>query len=94
MQEKRYHIKTGYMVEDIAGKYVLMAPAVGDIDYSKMLVLSESAALVANKMIDDYMDYDTMLKAILDEYNADEALVREELTQLLSDLEKLNVFER
>ena len=94
MQEKLYHLKSGYMVEDIAGKYVLMAPAVGDIDYSKMLVLSESAAFIVNKIISTALSFDTMLKAILNEYEVDMALAKGELKKLLSDLEGLNVFEK
>ena len=81
------------MVEDIAGKFVLMAPAVGDIDYSKMLVLSESAALVVNRMIAESLSLESMIKILLDEYNVQPELVREELTNLISDLQKLNVLE-
>ena len=88
-----YHVKNGYMVEDIAGKFVLMAPAVGDIDYSKMLVLSESAALVVNRMIVDYLSLETLTNILLDEYNVQPDLVRVELKSLISDLQKLNVLE-
>ena len=82
------------MVEDIAGKYVLMAPAVGDVDYSKMLVLSSSAAFVVKQIIDGSLTYDEMLKSLLDEYEVEEKLAREELTKLLSDLDGLKVFEK
>ena len=88
-----YHVKEGYMVEDIAGKYVLMAPAIGDIDYSKMLVLSESAALVVNHMITDSLDFATLTKLVLNEYNVEQDVVKEELTTLISELKRLNVLE-
>ena len=94
MQEKLYHIKSGYMIENIAGQYILMAPAVGDIDYSKMLVLSESAAFVVNKIISATMSFASMLKALLTEYEVDESLAKNELSKLLTDMEGLNVFEK
>lgn len=92
-QDRLYHVREGYMVEDIAGKYVLMAPAIGDIDYSKMLVLSESAALVVNQIINESSDFSTLEKLILEQYNVEPAIVKNELTSLISDLEKLNVLE-
>ena len=92
-QDTLYHVKEGYMVEDIAGKYVLMAPAIGDIDYSKMLVLSESAAMVVNHLIKESLNFDALTKLILDEYNVDSDVVKEELTSLISELRKLNVLE-
>lgn len=88
-----YHVKDGYMVEDIAGKQVLMAPAVGDIDYSKMLVLSESAALIVKRLITVSLSFDEMLKLILDEYDVEQEVVTEELKHLIADLKRLNVLE-
>ena len=89
-----YHVKDGYMVEDIAGKYVLMAPAIGDIDYSKMLVLSESAAFVVNHIIAESLSHEALVKLLLNEYDVDSALVEEELTSLMSALTRLNVLEQ
>ena len=82
------------MVENIAGKNVLMAPAIGDIDYSKMLVLSESAALVVNHLIDEQADFESLVQLVLNEYQVEEKLVKEELQALLLKLEQLNVLER
>ena len=93
MQEKLYRIKPGYMIENIAGKYVLMAPAVGDIDYSKMLVLSESAVFIVNKLMEGNDNFFSLLDALLAEYNVKEKQAREELTAFLLKLEGLNVFE-
>ena len=91
--ETLYHVKDGYMIEDIAGKKVLIAPAVGDIDYSKMLVLSESAALLVNHLISDSLSFNALLNLLLNEYEVDEELATKELTNLISNLNKLNVLE-
>ena len=92
MQEKHYHIKPGYMIENIAGKYVLMAPAIGDIDYSKILVLSESAVFIVNKLMEGNDNFLSLLDALLAEYNVEEKQAREELSAFLLKLEGLNVF--
>ena len=91
--ETLYHVKDGYMVEDIAGKNILIAPAVGNIDYSKMLVLSESAALLVNHLIKESLSFDALLKLLLDEYEVDKELASKELNQLISELNRLNVLE-
>ena len=91
--ETLYHVKDGYMVEDIAGKNILIAPAVGNIDYSKMLVLSESAALLINHLIKESLSFDALLKLLLDEYEVDKELASKELNQLISELNRLNVLE-
>lgn len=86
MEEKRYHIKTGYSVEDVAGQNILIAPAFEEVDYSKMLVLSESAAFVTNLLIENSLTFDEIVAALNDEYEADEDVVRAELTELLGKL--------
>ena len=94
MNERHFHIKTGYSIEKVADKYVLMAPAVGDVDYSKMLVLSESAAFIVNQLLVGNDNYLSLLEALLAEYNVEETRAREELTSFLSKLEGLRVFEK
>ena len=92
-QHTLYHVKDGYMVEDIGGNYVLMAPAIGDIDYTKILVLSESAAMVVNHLITDHLSFEAMTNLILDEYNVAADVVKKELKSWISELKKLNVLE-
>lgn len=91
MQPISYHFKPGYSIADIAGQKVLMAPAIGDIDYSKMLVLSESAAFVAQRLMEETLSFDELVNSLLQEYEADEAVVRQELAGLLKQLRQLNV---
>lgn len=91
MEEKRYSIQIGYNVEDVAGQNILIAPATEDIDYSKMLVLSESAAFVVNLLIKNSLTFDEILRAINNEYEADENVVRTELTELLDRLSQNHV---
>lgn len=91
MEEKRYHIKPGYSVEDVAGQNILIAPAFEEVDYSKMLVLSESAAFVTNLLIENSLTFDEIVAALNDEYEADEDVVRAELTELLDKLSQYNI---
>lgn len=91
MEEKRYHIKTGYSVENVAGQNILIAPAFEDVDYSKMLVLSESAAFVAGLLMENSLTFDEILSALDNEYEADENVMRTELTELLDRLSQYNV---
>lgn len=91
MKDKIYSIKPGYLVENVAGQYILLAPAVGDIDYTKMMVLSESAALIVNTLIARSSTLGEMLQSLLQEYEVDEETARKELLSLLARLEQLKI---
>lgn len=91
MEEKRYHIKTGYSVEDVAGQNILIAPSFEDVDYSKMLVLSESAAFVVNLLIEHSLTFDEIITALNEEYEAEDNVVKAELTELLERFTQYNV---
>lgn len=91
MKTRTYQLKPGYAIEDIAGQKVLIAPAVGNIDYTKMLVLSESAALVVGYLMEKEFSIDELVYILLEEYEVDEAKVRKELLLLLNQLNDLNI---
>lgn len=91
MKTRTYQLKPGYTIEDIAGQKVLIAPAVGNIDYTKMLVLSESAALVVGYLMEKEFSIDELVYILLEEYEVDEAKVRNELLLLLNQLNDLNI---
>lgn len=91
MKDRIYSIKPGYLVENVAGQYLLLAPAVGDIDYTKMMVLSESAALIVNTLIARSSTLGEMLQSLLQEYEVDEETARKELLSLLAQLEQLKI---
>lgn len=91
MKDRIYSIKPGYLVENVAGQYILLAPAVGDIDYTKMMVLSESAALIVNTLIARSSTLGEMLQSLLQEYEVDEETGRKELLSLLARLEQLKI---
>lgn len=91
MKDRIYSIKPGYLVENVAGQYILLAPAVGDIDYTKMMVLSESAALIVNTLIARSSTLGEMLQSLLQEYEVDEETARKELLSLLAQLEQLKI---
>lgn len=93
MEEKHYRIKTGYSVEDIAGQQILITPDLEQVDCSKMLVLSESAALISRLLIERPHSFEEMLQALTREYNADENLIRSELSALLEKFAELRVLE-
>lgn len=91
MEEKRYRVKTGYSVEDVAGQNILIAPAFEEVDYSKMLVLSESAAFVVKLLIENSLTYEEILTNLNNEYEADEDIIRTDLTELLDKLSLYHV---
>lgn len=90
-----YKVKPECMVENIAGQFVLIKSADDDkdVDCSRMIILSESAALVINKLIEEALSFDMIVDMLLNEYNIDKVTVENELNKLLEDLRNLEVLE-
>lgn len=90
-----YKVKSECLVENIAGQFVLITPQDDkDVDCSKMIILSESAAFVVNRLIDEASSFDMIVDLLLIEYNADRATIENELNKLLDDLSNLDVLEK
>lgn len=90
-----YKVKPECLVENIAGQFVLINTNGDDkdVDCSKMIILSESAAFVVRKLTDEALSFDMIADLLLNEYNTDRVTVENELNRLLEDLRNLDVLE-
>lgn len=90
-----YKVKPECLVENIAGQFVLINTTGDDkdVDCSKMIILSESAAFVVRKLTDEALSFDMIADLLLNEYNTDRVTVENELSRLLEDLRNLDVLE-
>ena len=61
-------IKEGFELRDICGESVIVATGRKNIDFSKVISLNESAALVWRGVIDRDFEVEDMVKVLLDNY--------------------------
>lgn len=87
-------MRPGYLVQEIAGEKILIAGLSENINYSRMLVLNESAAELVNTLIAKSVSIEDLVKILTDNYRVDAEQAREDVEKLLRDLEQQNVLEQ
>ncbi len=83
---------SGFILRDLAGEYVL-APVGKEIkSFNGVAVMNEMCAFVWEKLQSDVSGQE-LLSAVMDEYDADEATVSEDLDALLTKMRAMGVIE-
>lgn len=67
-------IKEGYLLHKISGQAVVL-PSGGELDLNVMITLNETGAFLWEHMLGE-TDEDTLVKALLGEYDVDEETAR------------------
>lgn len=83
-------IKEGYLLRKVAGSSVVIPLAQDNVDFNGMMTLSETGALLWEKL-EQGTDKSGLLKAILDEYDIDEATALADIKAFIEKLEKAGI---
>lgn len=84
-------IKSGYMVREVAGTAVVV-PVTADSTFHGMLKLNGTGRFLWEKLAAD-TDRESLIAALLAEYEVTEEVAAEGVDAFLASLEKLNVLE-
>lgn len=87
-------MRPDYLVQEIAGEKILIAGLSESINYSRMLVLNDSAAELVNTLIAKSATIEDLVKILTDNYRVEADQAREDVKKLLNDLEQQNVLEQ
>lgn len=87
-------MRPDYLVQEIAGEKILIAGLSESINYSRMLVLNDSAAELVNTLIAKSASIEDLVKILTDNYKVEADQAREDVKKLLNDLEQQNVLEQ
>ena len=85
-------IKSGYLIREIAGAYVVVPAGEQVAEFNGLMTLNETAAFIWNILVDG-SDEDGLVTALLNEYDIDELTARNDVKKITELLEKYNVFE-
>lgn len=75
-------IKDGFMLREIAGQWVVVPLGSRVVEFNNIMTLSETGAILW-KLLEQGADEEEMISAILAEYDADEAAVRNDVHAFL-----------
>ncbi len=87
-------LKEGILIQEVAGEKILMASGMGEGDYSRMIVLNPSAALLAEALIERSCTLQQLVEILTDVYDADEVSVAKDVEEWLEQLWELRVLEK
>ncbi|MBE6687756.1 MAG: PqqD family protein [Ruminococcaceae bacterium] len=78
-------IKEGYLLREVAGNFVVIPLGNDTVDFSGMITLSETGALLWKKL-EEGADEAQLIKAMLDEYDVDEKTAAEDIRAFVKKL--------
>ena len=78
-------IKEGYILREVAGNFVVIPLGKNTVDFSGMITLSETGALLWKKL-EEGADEAQLVTAMLDEYDVDEKTAAEDIKAFLKKL--------
>ena len=79
-------IKGDYVLREIAGEYILVPIGNTAMEMNGMITLNEVGVFIWNKLQDE-CTCEQLLNAILDEFDIDEELAKNDLDEFLKQLE-------
>lgn len=86
-------IKDGFELKDICGENIIISHGKENINFTKIITLNESAALIWNEVIGKDFSIEDMVRTIIDEYEIDEATARKDCENIASEWEKVGFIE-
>ena len=86
-------IKDGFELKDICGENIIISHGKENINFTKIITLNESAALIWNGVIGKDFSIEDMVRTIIDEYEIDEATARKDCENIASEWKKVGFIE-
>lgn len=79
-------IKDGFILRQVAGSYIVIGVGGDSVDFNGMITVNETGAFLWEKLAGGISRED-LLRAMLDEYEVDEATAKEDIAEFLKLLE-------
>lgn len=86
-------IKDGFELKDICGENIIISHGKENINFTKIITLNESAALIWNGVIGKDFSIEDMVQVIINEYEIDEATAKKDCENIASEWKKVGFIE-
>lgn len=86
-------IKEGFELRDICGENIIIAHGKENINFTKIITLNESAALIWNGVVGKDFSIDDMVGIITDEYEIDEDTARKDCQVMAEEWKNVGFIE-
>ena len=85
-------IKEGFVLKNIADNYVIVAVGEGNVDFNSMITTNETGAFLW-EILEKGATKEDLVKAVLAEYDADEAIVTADVDRFIQKLSEKSILE-
>ena len=82
-------IKNGFELRSICGESIIISHGKENINFTKIITLNESAALIWNNVIDKDFCIDDMVECLLNEYEVNEQTARKDCEAIAEEWKKV-----
>lgn len=82
-------IKDGFELRNICGENIIISHGKENINFTKIITLNESAALIWNNVAGKEFDIEDMVRIITAEYEVDEDTARKDCEDIASEWQKV-----
>lgn len=86
-------IKNGFEVRNVCDEHIIIAHGVENIDFTKVITLNESAALLWNQLVGKDFDEANMVDILLGEYEVERNVAERDVKALLADWKEAGLVE-
>jgi hypothetical protein len=86
-------IKEGYLLREVAGSNIVVPVGEGSMDFSGVITLNDVGAFLWKNLEND-TDKDELLKALLSEYDVDEAVAKADIDEFIERLKGAGLVEQ
>ena len=91
--KKPMMIKKGFVLRDICGENIIVAEGKENIDFTKIISMNESAALLWEGVKNKEFDAETLKELLCEEYDIDNATAENDAKALLDSWIKAGIVE-
>ena len=88
--EGKLKIKEGYVLKNIADNYVVVSVGEGNVDFNSMITTNETGAFLW-EILEKGASKEDLVKAVLAEYDVDEAIVAADVDKFIQKLTDKNI---
>jgi len=90
--DTKLKIKDGFVLKNIADNYVIVAVGEGNVDFNSMITTNETGAFLW-EILEKGATKEDLVKAVLAEYDADEAIVTADVDRFIQKLSEKSILE-
>ena len=87
-------VKTGFELQNVCGEHIIVPAGIDNVDFSHIISLNPSAALLWEKVSSmEEFTIDTMVEALLEEYEVEETIAREDCGLIIERWAEMGLIE-